>query len=510
MRSVDTDAVPAPILIVGAGPVGLTLAVDLARRGVAVRIIDALPKPTDESRAIVVHARSLDQLAPLGVTDRLMESGTKSTGVQFHAEDRVVAHVPLDTVDSLHPYSWTTPQTETERVLSERLGDLGVAVERGKRLTDLRQGDGRMVATVEDGSENPKTIEAPWVVGTDGAHSKVRGAIGERLHGAFEGETFVLADVEADYAYEKSAFHVFFAPGRATALLFPMMGRRARVFAELPDGVEAEREPSLEWLRGALAARSMKLDIERAHWLTRFQIHHAQVSRYRVGRAFLAGDAAHVHSPAGGQGMNTGIQDALNLGWKLALAWRGRASELLLDSYHLERQPVAAHVIQFSTALTSVATLSSPLLCRLRNSAMKGALSRPRAQHALADEIEEQHVRCPESSLVSGATSKLHAGTFLLDEPALGVTSALEAPATAQASAHVALCVADEDGSLPGVSLPPSVEVIEVREPGLRSRLGFEHSSGVVLVRPDGYVGLVARSTQPEAVDVYFARLTEG
>jgi 2-polyprenyl-6-methoxyphenol hydroxylase-like FAD-dependent oxidoreductase len=510
MSYVDTDAVPAPILVVGAGPVGLTLAVDLARRGVPVRIIDALPKPTDESRAIVLHARSLDQLAPLGVLEELMATGTKSTGVQFHTEARLLAHVPLDTVDSLHPYSWTTPQTETERILTERLGELGVAVERHVMLTGLSQAGDRVLVTVEDGSKTTKSIEAPWVVGTDGAHSTVRGAIGERLHGSFKGETFLLADVEADHEYEKSAFHVFFTPGHATGLLFPMEGRRARVFAQIPDGSDVDRKPSLEWLREALKARSMNLAIERTHWLTRFEIHHGQVSHYRVGRVFLAGDAAHIHSPAGGQGMNTGLQDALNLGWKLALAWRGRASELLLDSYHQERQPIAAHVIQFSTTLTSVGTLSSSLLRRLRNSAMKAALSLPGAQRALANEIEQQHVRCPVSSLVSGGTSTLQAGDFLRDAPGLDVTSALGAPETVTASAHVALCVADKEGSLPSLPLPPPVKVIAVREQGLRSRLGFDHASGVVLVRPDGYVGLVARSTQPEAVDTYFARLTEG
>jgi hypothetical protein len=141
---------------------------------------------------------------------------------------------------------------------------------------------------------------------------------------------------------------------------------------------------------------------------------------------------------------------------------------------------------------------------------MKAALSMPGAQRALANEIEQQHVLCPVSALVSGGTATLHAGEFLRDDPGLDVTAALGAPETVTASAHVALCVADEEGSLPSLPLPPSVKVIAVREQRLRSRLGFDHASGVVLVRPDGYVGLVARSTQPEAVDTYFARLTEG
>jgi 2-polyprenyl-6-methoxyphenol hydroxylase-like FAD-dependent oxidoreductase len=501
------DIASSPILVVGAGPVGLTLAVDLARRGVPVRIVDRLSQPTDESRAITLNARSLDQLAPLGVTERLIATGTKSTAVEFHTNHQRLARIPLDTIDSLHPFSLTTPQTETERVLTERLDELGVEVERGIELLGLSQDERGVVMTVEDGSRTRRTIAAPWVVGTDGSGSSVRHATGQRLEGNFKGENFLLGDVEADYDYERSSFHIFFTPGNGTALLFPMRGRRARVFAQLRDATERAREPSLEWLREAVSARSMKIAIERGHWLTRFEIHHALVPRYRVGRVFLAGDAAHIHSPAGGQGMNTGIQDALNLGWKLALASRGDANALLLDSYHQERRPAAEHVIEFSTRLTTVGALSASWLCRLRNRAMKATLSLPEAQRAMANELEQQHIRCRESPLVDGSNAMLSAGDFLRDVPELGVTPVLESPESARAAEHIALLVSNEDGVLPALPRHPPVRIIEVRESALRQRLGFVHGGGVLLVRPDGYLGLVARSAQPELVEAYFARL---
>ena len=406
MAAIDASA---PILVVGAGPVGLVLAVDLARRGVPVRIIDTLPAPTRESRAIVIHARTLDQLETLGVLEKLLATGIKATGVEFHADGQRLAHIPLDTVDSRHPFSLTTAQTETERVLTERFSELGGKVERGATFIGMDQDGDRVRATVRRAEGGEEVIATPWIVGTDGAHSGVRQATGQRLEGIFKGESFLMGDVDAHFEYDRASFHIFFSPGEATGLLFPMVGGRARVFAQIPDGVDVDRKPSLDWLREALAARDMSVEIGTPHWLARFAIHHAQVPRYRVGRALLAGDAAHVHSPAGGQGMNTGMQDALNLSWKLALAMRGQASETLLESYHDERHPIAAHVIAFTTNLSKVGTLGSGFLRDLRNHAMRFALKVPAAQHAMANEVEEQNVNYCASPTVVG-TRRARAG----------------------------------------------------------------------------------------------------
>jgi 2-polyprenyl-6-methoxyphenol hydroxylase-like FAD-dependent oxidoreductase len=499
----------APILIVGAGPVGLVLAIDLMRRGVPVRIIDSLAAPTTESRAIVIHARTLDQLEAVGVVEGLIAAGVKTSGVQLHADGKRIARVPLDTVASRHPFTLTTAQTETERVLAERLGQLGGKVERGVTLIGLEQDEAAVRASVRHGDNGEERITTPWLIGTDGAHSGVRQATGQKLEGTFQGESFLMGDVDADFDYDRGSFHIFLSPSQPAALLFPMAGRRARLFADIPEGTDVDRKPSAEWLREALAARGAHLKIEAPHWVTRFQIHHGQVLRYRIGRVFLAGDAAHVHSPAGGQGMNTGMQDALNLSWKLALAYRGRASDVLLDSYHDERHPVAAHAITFTDKLTKVGTLGSGLLREMRNQAMKYALMLPVSQHAIANEIEEQNVNYRASPIVAGTDGHAQGGDFLRDVPELAVTGVLQSADVAEAVRHVGIVVPKPDGALPSFDLPAGIEVVTgddvTREVG--KQVGLTRTGGFVAVRPDGYIGLIATATEADAARRYWRRI---
>jgi len=498
------------VLVVGAGPVGLALAVDLARRDVPLRIIDRSPAPTDESRAIVIHARTLDQLEPLGVCEPLIGAGLVTQRVTFHADGKELARVPFDRVDSRYPFSLTTAQTETERVLTARLRELGVEIERGVTLVGFEQTEREVRASVRLADKRADHILCDWLVGADGSHSSVRGAMGQQLVGSFKGEDLLLGDVEADFDYDPASFHLFFSPGETTALLFPMVGARARVFAQIPEGVDRDREPSLAWLREALAERQVDVRIRDARWLARFEIHHAQVARYRSGRAFLAGDAAHIHSPAGGQGMNTGIQDALNLSWKLALAARGKASEALLESYHDERFPVAAHVISFTNALTKLGTLDSWLLRKLRNHAMRAALKLAGPQHALANQVEEQNVRYRTSPVVhEGGMFAVRAGDYLRDDDRRSVCTALRAEVAARRVSHVALLVPGPDLDLPSIELPDTVNVVGTEPLGreLAARTGLSRTGGFVLLRPDGYIGLVALGEQVNAARRYFERI---
>lgn len=505
-----SNGVSSPILVVGAGPVGLVLATDLARRGVPVRIIDELPQPTTESRAIVIHARSLEQLEVLGVAEPLLASGIRTTGVEFHADGKRLAHVPLDTVDSRYPFSLTIAQTETERILTERLAELGVRVERGLTFVGLEQDDATVRATIRRADGTTETIVAPWLAGTEGAHGDVRHATGQTLEGGFKGERFLMGDVDADFAYDRGSFHIFFSAKGGTGLLFPMAGRRVRAFAQLAEGVDVDRAPSVEWMKEALAARGIELAIGAPRWLTQFEIHHAQVPRYRVGRVFLAGDSAHVHSPAGGQGMNTGMQDALNLSWKLALAWRGRAKEALLDSYHAERHPVAAHVIAFTTKLTTAGTVHRSALRHLRNAALQTAFSLTPAQHAVANEIEELRVDYRESPVVVEGRAAVKAGDFVPGAAAALVAAALRSRVVAEASAHLGLVLPGPDGVPAQDDLPAGVVPVALGDaaPDLRERSGLGRAGGVLLVRPDGYVGAVAPGRDvDDAVTRYLARI---
>jgi 2-polyprenyl-6-methoxyphenol hydroxylase-like FAD-dependent oxidoreductase len=512
------------VLVVGAGPVGLLLAVDLARRGVPIRIIDSLLKPTTESRAVVVHARSLEMMEALGVARDIVASGQKTTAVELRADGKLLAHVTFDGVDSRYPFTVTTAQTETERVLTERLTALGVEVERGATLTGLEQDDEGVRATVQHAGGVEEIIEASWLVGTDGAHSAVRGLIGERLEGSFKGERFLMGDIEATCEGDKSVMKMSFSTNAGPGMVFPMIGNRARVIAEITDAPDASRPASLEWLQEVADQRRLGIVMHSAHWLTKFEIHHAQVTRYRVGRVFLAGDAAHVHSPAGGQGMNTGMQDAFNLGWKLARAGAGTASGALLASYHEERHPIAAHVIAFTTALTRVGTAESRITRELRNGLMRIANHVPFARNRMASELEEITVHYRKSSLAGeGHRGPVEPGDPAPEVAGIGLWSIISREGAGTDGGFVALVIAAADRAAPALSLPSEVRVIlvdsgagrrsagAVADPGRKvaARYGFGHEGGLVLIRPDGYVALIADlSGAAAAVGHYMQKLT--
>lgn len=356
------------VLVVGAGPVGLALAIDLARRGVAVRVVDSLQAPTTESRAIVVHSRTLDHFEALGVLEPIMDRSIISSGMEVHSGGRTIASVTFDRIHAIYPYSISLPQSDTEAALGARLSELGVTVERATTLTAYASDRDEVQATVADADGHTRTMRARFLVGADGARSAVRRLGGQELAGSFVGEDVLLGDVEGDHPYAPSHFHSFFSPGQATGLLFPLRGERVRVFAQLPGGTDPHRPVTVDWLQSVLDERGVQLRITASHWLTRFELKHGLVPDYRQGRVFLAGDAAHIHSPAGGLGMNTGIQDAMNLGWKLAAAVHSDASERVLDSYHAERHPIAAQVVSFTTEITRVGTLSNPSSAWLKRS----------------------------------------------------------------------------------------------------------------------------------------------
>jgi 2-polyprenyl-6-methoxyphenol hydroxylase-like FAD-dependent oxidoreductase len=503
-----------PVLVVGAGPVGLVAAAELARRQVPVRIIDRLAAPTTESRAIVVHARSLEMLERIGVVEAIMDSGVKTTAMETHAAGRRLMRIDLDRVDSPFPFSITTAQTETERILTEFLAGQGVTVERGAELTGLDQDAAGVRATVRQGDGGDEVIAASYLVGADGARSTVRHLVGSALAGSFQGERFLMGDVEAECELDRHSMYTYFAEDAGPLLVFPMRGRRMRLIAQIGTG-DGAREPSVPWLQQVTDERGGAVTINSAHWLTIFEIHHAQVPAYRFGRVFLGGDAAHVHSPAGGQGMNTGMQDSFNLGWKLALAAGGTASEALLDSYHAERHPVAAKVIEFTTRLTDAATLDSGLARMLRNTVLHAASGLAPVRQALASQAEETALAYRKSPVVIDAhrpRHALHAGDHLPDVSGLGLRPVLEREA-----GHVLVTIAAADGAAGPAAAPGTRQVLvgghadggsgydtAVADPGRRfaHRLGLPRG-GRVMVRPDGYAGFVSDLADTSTVSQY-------
>ena len=512
---------PAPdVVVVGAGPVGLVAAAELTRRGVGVRVIDKLAAPTTESRAIAVHARSLDMLNRMGIADQLTATGLKAVALQLYTGGERLFRVPLGTVDSAFPYTVVTAQTETERVLAEHAESLGLTVERGLELVGLIQDDDAVHLTVRTADGTTDKITASWVIGADGAHSTVRHLVGTKLAGTFQGERFLLGDIDATHSLDTDSMHTFFSPDGPIAL-FPMINDRMRVIAQTRGaaGEPLNLNPTRDEVQAVLDRRVGGITVQRSHWSTSFEVHHAQVPAYRWGRVFLAGDAAHIHSPAGGQGMNTGMQDAFNLAWKLAAVVHGDAGQTLLDTYHAERHPVAAAVITFSDRLTKIGTLSGAAQ-HVRDLAMRvlghvGPFTRQLA--SVAEEIDINYKASPLAVGLSPHRSNVAAGEHLphVADPALqkqlgDLCGAGHAVVTV-AGHHVApaaggpgpvqVLVTDTDTPVPGYDA-----VVADPSGQLAARLGVK-SGGRVVVRPDGYIGALTTLDDPAPVTDYFARL---
>ena len=358
-RATDVD-----VLIVGAGPTGLALAVQLRRWGVSFRIVDALADRRSESRALAVHARTLELLDTIGCADPLVALGRRPQSVQVHVSEPPLV-VPVGRVEApgtRFPFVLVVSQAETEAVLASWLEAQGVEIERGVTATidAVESSSVRCTLTRATGDE-AEAVTARYVVGCDGAHSMVRHAAGVPFEGDAYPQRFLLADLEVDGGLDTSAAHAF--PGADAALLALPLGtpRTWRVI-----GIDGTAGPADSSTEAPLTLDEVQAFADRVtggrlrlrdpSWLTRFRLHHRQATRYRAGRLFLAGDAAHIHSPAGGQGMNTGIQDAWNLGWKLALVCRGLGPEAWLDTYHDERHPVGAFLLRFTDRLFTVAT----------------------------------------------------------------------------------------------------------------------------------------------------------
>lgn len=512
---------PDPILVVGAGPVGLVLACELARRNVPVRIIDRLESPTTESRAIIVHARSLEMMERIGVLEPLIDSGVRTEAVEIHTGDSV-DRIEVGGVDSPFPFSVSTAQTETERVLTERLAGLGVTVERGVELVGLGQEEDGVRATLRHADGTEEEFVSSYLAGTDGPHSAVRKAIGTKLEGSFQGERFLMGDVDAKYELDRDSIHTFFSDD-GPLLVFPMIGDRVRVIGQISVD-DRERDASLEWLQQVCDTRAGGIELTTPHWLTVFEIRHAQVPRYDHGRVFLAGDAAHIHSPAGGQGMNTGMQDAFNLGWKLATAVIRGAGPALLESYQAERHPIAELVIKRSTRMTDAGTLKHGFERTIRNHALHIAAGLAPFRERMADQVEEVDIAYPESPIIvpdAPGTQGPSAGEAAPDVPAL------ERPlhqVLAESPGHTALYIEAagettvrldiDDPGLRHVAIGPSVDLEEfddaIADPFrlAADRYGVGDPGGLVLVRPDGYIALRSVLGDREIVDGYLAGLS--
>src|SRR5581483_9116017 len=347
------------VMIVGAGPTRLVVANILAKERIPFLLIDKLPEGGNTSRACVVHARTLEVLNQLGLTERMRRAGHVVPIFTIRDRDRVLATVRFDHLPTRYPYTLMLPQNLTEAILLDRLRETGGEVYRPYTFTNMRQDSEGVTAEVALESGAVQRVRARYLIGADGMHSVVRERAGIGFSGNAYQQSFVLADVRMSWPLRNDEVVLFFSP-KGLLVVAPLPAGRYRVVGTVD---EAPEHPSIVDVQRLLDERGpveVPAQIGEIVWASRFHVHHRVAEHYRVGRVLIAGDAAHVHSPAGGQGMNTGIQDGVALAHLLADVLAGRADEAVLDRYERSRRPVAQHVVSFTDHMTRAATLRGP------------------------------------------------------------------------------------------------------------------------------------------------------
>jgi 2-polyprenyl-6-methoxyphenol hydroxylase-like FAD-dependent oxidoreductase len=533
------------VLVVGAGPTGLALAAQLRAFGARFRLVDRLWDRTRESRALGVQARTLELLQTFGLGELLVARGSTSTRLVLHLDAQVVARLTLGEIaasDTRFPFILFVSQAETEALLGEYLDAAGVKVERGIELTAFEptEDEVRCVLRHDDGRE--ERVRAGFLAGCDGAHSAVRKGAGISFEGGSYPQEFVLGDVEADGTLEPGAINSF--AGNGVAMFFPL-GRPAtwRVIAMSVRDPRTHGDRQIGRESGAVGELSLvqlqaivdpltgsSVRVRDPVWLTRFHLHHRQTAHYRAGRVFLAGDAAHVHSPVGAQGMNTGIQDAWNLGWKLALVARGLASHRLLDSYEAERWPVGNFLLRYTDRIFATFTRvisGGKLAGWIRRFAMPQVLPRAigsaRLRATAFRFVSELGIRYRRSPAVVEGAPKLRGGPRAgdrLPDARIAIDGSVVWLQEAIAGPHLALLLCGESaqwdaGRLDALRKRFS-DVLAVYHlsrhwaPGAlvdengaaMARLGVEDAAQY-LIRPDGHVGFRCAGRGLGALEAY-------
>jgi len=367
----------ADVLIVGAGPTGLTMACELLRHGITPRIIDKAMAPTDKSKAFAVHPRTLELLENMGIVDTFLKEGNECNAFDMYDRGKPLVNVSFDNLESKYPFVLMLAQRDTEKILHEHLKSYGIEVERELELKKIKQSEDKVTATLKTKYNSDEIMECRYLAGCDGAHSVTRHQLNFDFKGAPYPNYWLLADCDLDWKYPMFHLSIFIHPTGVTAY-FPLHSDRGRLMFEL-QGAPIDEEmalPILDDVHKLMQERGIEYNnISNPHWLAYFKLHHRMVDRYSEGRAFLCGDSAHIHSPLGGQGMNTGIHDAYNLAWKLALVLKGKSPEGLLDSYNTERHRIGKEVVNLTDTATKMATIHNPVLSVIRNK-MIGALSK--------------------------------------------------------------------------------------------------------------------------------------
>lgn len=494
-----------PVLVAGGGPVGLAMAGELRRRGVAFRAVERAARRTDLSKALVVWPRTLELLRLAGCADDFTAVGRPIREAQLRANGRIIAEIGFAGVVTPYPYALFIPQSETERLLEEHLERLGGRLERTVELTSIEPGPDNVACTLSHADGRTERITCDYLVACDGAHSVVRHGLKLDFSGETEPVAFMLGDVKLEGATEDKLQLYWHREG--VLGIFPMQRGRFRVIADLGPVAAAPQEATLDLIQSALDRRG--LGGVRAYdpvWLSLFHINDRKVADYRHGRVFLTGDAAHIHSPAGGQGMNTGIHDAFNLAWKLALAIRSKAGERLLATYSPERSAVGDMVLRNAARLTRLATLRQPAAQAIRNQAVALLMRFAPVRRAFARTMTELDIGYPRSPLSHGRPSKaLRPGD-----------RAPDAAATIDGQRRQLFDVFNRDGftllAVGAAEAPGAVDLaarfmpwVKAVTASVEGEMNARYGAGLYVIRPDWYVGLIGRAGEYGKAERYLA-----
>lgn len=495
------------VLIVGAGPSGLVLALWLTRQGVNVRIIDKTEATPTTSRALAIHARTLELYRQLDLAEDVVANGHKVKATNIWTEGSHKAQIPFGDVGlglTPYPFIHIYPQDQHEKFLEERLNALGVFVERNRELVDLTQHDSFVVAQLKDHNEDKDiTCEATFIAGCDGSHSGVRCALDIQYEGAMYDHLFYVADIEGSGPILNGQAHLTFSQAHFTLTFAYDQGHRGRLTGAVDDKVLTKDQSDVTFEDVASETmKTMGLQVNKVNWFSTYRIHHRVAEVFRKDRAFLVGDAAHIHSPAGGQGMNTGIGDAINLAWKLTAVLKGKAESSLLDSYEAERRAFACTLVattdRFFNAVVSEGYIAKFIRTWLVPFVMPFLISFDTFKHNAFRRVSQITLNYRGQALSAGSAGDVHGGDRIPWAP-VGEVDNFESLKDITWQVHVYGDVKEEltewcqSKSIPlhGFSWDEKYQAV-----GLGRDAAY-------LIRPDTYVAVAEPSGLPENFDEY-------
>jgi 2-polyprenyl-6-methoxyphenol hydroxylase-like FAD-dependent oxidoreductase len=500
------------VLIVGAGPTGLVLALWLTRLGVPIRIIDEAPEPGTTSRAIVVHARTLEFYRQLGFADEVVRQGREFVAANLWVNGRRAGRAAVGAMGqglSPFPFMLIYPQDEHERLLIDRLAQLGIAVERSTKLINCEVREDSVRATLRRPNGDEESCTANFLAGCDGAHSTVRDEIGVGFPGGTYAHIFYVADVAATGPVMNGELHIALDEVDFLAV-FPL---RAAGQARLVGTVRQESIADGEVLTWSDVSRTvidrLGISVDHVNWFSTYHVHHRVADRFRQGRVFLLGDAAHIHSPVGGQGMNTGIGDAVNLAWKLAAVLQDRSAPSLLDTYEPERIAFARRLVATTdrafTLVTSPGRVARVVRTSIVPRLLPALFRSTTVRRFMFRTVSQIAINYRHSPLSQGAAGRVHGGDRLpwvpFDGASHDATDNFVPLRSLNWQAHVyGAC----PQNLTEFCQRCKIDLCVFPWTRPASHAGL-HQGALYLVRPDGHTALVDPDANPDTLEHYLA-----